>query len=631
MRLRRAQNVIKLPNGGPIPAPRQKGRDAVRFVRRLAIMAIAAFAAACQTTPPAEEAHGPPHNVIIFVADGLRYGSVNPEDAPALAALRAEGVDFANSHSIYPTLTTANASALATGHYLGDTGNFANAIWPGDPVMPEANYQRVVFLEDDAILRGMNARFEGNYLREQSLLAQAAAHGFAVAAIGKTGPAAIQDLGALTSQGGIVIDETTGVPLDRPQTGTLGPALPDDLIAAMQAANLSPIPPPRNRPNRAQQDWFVRVATEVLIPRFEAQQKPFVMLFWSADPDTTQHSQWDSLNTLDPGINGPTSRAAIGNASSDLERLRAALAAHHLDQTTDIIVVADHGFSTIARDSATSYSQTLSYRDWPQGQLPPGFLAIDLAHALGLTAFQPNGLDVNLAHGIPPQGGSAFLGADFEHPQVIIAANGGSDLIYLPDNSPELARRIVEALTRQDYVASVFVDDRYGDLPGALKLSAINFVGSARTPRPAIVVGFRSYATGCANPELCTAEIADTPLRMGQGMHGSFSRADTRNFMAAIGPDFAVRFVDPAPISNADIAPTVAHILGFDLVSVGELRGRVVTEALRGGRPVQFAPYTVRAAPTADGFATILNGQRVGDTLYFDASGAEGRTVGLRP
>ena len=37
-----------------------------------------------------------------------------------------EGVDFRNSHSLYPTVTTPNASAIATGHYIGDTGDFGN-------------------------------------------------------------------------------------------------------------------------------------------------------------------------------------------------------------------------------------------------------------------------------------------------------------------------------------------------------------------------------------------------------------------------------------------------------------------------------------------------------------------------
>src|SRR5258708_2837229 len=44
----------------------------------------------------------PKHNVILFVADGLRSQIVTPQTAPALAAVRAEGVDFQNSHAVYP-------------------------------------------------------------------------------------------------------------------------------------------------------------------------------------------------------------------------------------------------------------------------------------------------------------------------------------------------------------------------------------------------------------------------------------------------------------------------------------------------------------------------------------------------
>ena len=48
-------------------------------------------------------------------------------------------------------------------------------------------------------------------------------------------------------------------------------------------------------------------------------------------------------------------------------------------------------------------------------------------------------------------------------------------------------------------------------------------------------------------------------------MHGSFSRADTLNFMAAIGPSFKTGFVDEAPVSNADIGKTIAHALELKL------------------------------------------------------------------
>ena len=51
-------------------------------------------------------------NVIIFVADGLRNGSVNQAEAPTLSALRELGVNFQNSHAVFPTFTTPNAVGL---------------------------------------------------------------------------------------------------------------------------------------------------------------------------------------------------------------------------------------------------------------------------------------------------------------------------------------------------------------------------------------------------------------------------------------------------------------------------------------------------------------------------------------
>jgi predicted AlkP superfamily pyrophosphatase or phosphodiesterase len=65
-----------------------------------ALLALYTFPAAAQNQP---------HNVVIFVADGLRYGSVEPGNMPNMARLKAAGVDFINSHSLYPTLTTVNA------------------------------------------------------------------------------------------------------------------------------------------------------------------------------------------------------------------------------------------------------------------------------------------------------------------------------------------------------------------------------------------------------------------------------------------------------------------------------------------------------------------------------------------
>src|SRR5581483_7647255 len=154
-----------------------------------------------QTPPPARR------NVVLFVADGLRRGSVNPDDAPALWALRTQGVDFENSHSVFPTFTTANASAIATGHQLGDTGDFSNTIWPGFAIFDTGNFgldagTPVPFIENNRILADLDDHFGGNYLGEPTLLSLARAQGYRTAVVGKVGPVAIQDAAAIAPVGG---------------------------------------------------------------------------------------------------------------------------------------------------------------------------------------------------------------------------------------------------------------------------------------------------------------------------------------------------------------------------------------------------------------------------------------------
>ena len=73
----------------------------------------------------------PPHNVVLFVADGLRFRMVDERTAPTMAAIARDGVTLRNSHALFPTFTTANASSMATGHMVGDTGDFSNTIYAG--------------------------------------------------------------------------------------------------------------------------------------------------------------------------------------------------------------------------------------------------------------------------------------------------------------------------------------------------------------------------------------------------------------------------------------------------------------------------------------------------------------------
>src|ERR1700761_5852873 len=132
--------------------------------------ALAILFAPCTLLLPAQ---APKRNVIIFVADGLRRGSVTAADMPTFLKLRTEGVDFRNSHSVFPTFTTANASVIATGHGLGDTGDYSNTIYPGvrlskpDPITATTSGGFLTpFLENDEVLANMNSVFHGNYLGE---------------------------------------------------------------------------------------------------------------------------------------------------------------------------------------------------------------------------------------------------------------------------------------------------------------------------------------------------------------------------------------------------------------------------------------------------------------------------------
>jgi Type I phosphodiesterase / nucleotide pyrophosphatase len=602
----------------------------MRTLRLIAAILSATLTSAAFAQTPASR----PYNVVLFVADGLRSPMVDDSTAPALAAIARDGVNLRNSHALLPTFTTANASAMATGHLLGDTGDFSNTIYAGFEV-PAAAMSVTPFLESDPVLADVDEHFSGNYLDEATILKLARDKGYSTAAVGKIGPALIFDH---TKEGRaltIIVDDATG--------GQKGVQLSAEMIDRLKAANLPLVTPPRGAngnygnvttpgtltANVVQQDYFVEVAARAILPLFRERDKPFVLVFWSRDPDGTQHYQGDSFNSLVPGINGPTSLAAIRNADGNLARIRAALGELNLLDTTDIITIADHGFSTIAKESLTSSAVKIKFADTPQGQLPLGFVALDLAEAIKEPLVDPDDNYKTIAAGLHTKFGNGLIGGDKNNPKVVVTANGGSDLIYLPDGDRAVAKRVIDVLLAQDYVSGIFVDSKLGKFAGTLTLDDIALEGSAVTPHPAIAVSFRSFDTVCGEPVRCTVEVADTVLQKGQGMHGSFSRADTWNFMAMEGPDFKSHFVDPAPASNADVGRTIAHLLRLDVGDRGKLVGRVLSEALPNGGVPDFSGCVMASDPAPNGLVTVLNVQMVGTTRYFDAAGFPGRTVGL--
>jgi Type I phosphodiesterase / nucleotide pyrophosphatase len=578
-----------------------------------------------------------PHNLILFIPDGLRALKVTPETAPAMAEVRDKGVNFKNPHALFPTFTMANGSAMATGHHLGDTGAFSNTIYTGYASAP-AGDTVVPFIENNAVLGDVDEHFGGDYLNEETILKMARVQGFSTATIGKVGPTLLFDHTDRADRPGlhsIVIDDSTGA-----KTGV---PLSEEMKAALTKAGLPLAAPSRGDngkagdaktpgtlvPNTAQQAYFADVASRIVLPMFKARSKPFVLVFWSRDPDGTHHNMGDSLNSITPGINGPTSLAGIKNADNNLAQLRKALDDLGLSATTNIMIAADHGFSTISKESKTSPAAKATYEDTPKDFLPMGFVAIDLAKALNLPLFDPNDKNARIAENAHPKAGNGVMGQDPAKPDLVVATNGGSDLIYLPNKDKKLADRTIKALLEQDYISGLFVDDSLGRFPGALPMSQLNLKGKAVTPNPSIVVNFRSYAAGCDEPVNCSVSVADTGLRQGQGMHGSFGRGDTMNFMAAIGPDFKAGYVDALPVSNADVGMTAAQLMGLRPANQGGLTGRVMSEALPNGIIPKASSATIASKPASNGLKTVLKFQRVLAQRYFDAAGFPGRTVGL--
>lgn len=637
-------------------------------------------------------------NVIIFVADGLRHGSVNPTDTPTLYAIRTKGVHFVNSHSLFPTVTTANASAIATGHRFGDTGDFSNGLYVGFQTFDTGNFHHdhagstMPFIENDEILADLNSHEHGNFLNEATLLELARQNGYNTAAIGKLGPTAIQDIAQINPVNGdypqpstpatVIIDDNTRYdPHDPSKRAPASLPLPAAVVARLLKAGIPVAAPGRNNgypPNSAydngysgdashpgtlaanvgQQQWFADVITQALLPMFTESGKPFVLLFWSRDPDASQHNEGDSLNQLKPGINGITSTLGVRNADHSLGEIMQWLDAHPaIKATTDIFVTSDHGFATasrreIGRNNVVTQSESARHLyydangqlDTPEGFLPSGFLAIDLAVALHTNLFDP---DTPNAQGSPapykqvqlssdglphpnqwqrPRFGNGFLGSEIHKPDgsdamAIVAGDGGSDLIYVPNQKAENVQHIVKALLSFDYVDAIFVDDQYGKIPGTLPLSLIDLTGSAPLPHPAIVVGFKVFYLQPGDM-MQGVQVSDSSLQEGQGNHGGFGRECTWNNMAAIGPDFKRSYVDKAPVANSDITPTLAKILGLKLQPKGKLQGRVIDEALAGG-PDANAPKITPVFSDPDpsnNLRTVLFMQNFGGQKYFDSA-----------
>jgi arylsulfatase A-like enzyme len=588
----------------------------------LAALSAPAFAAGAAGTA-ASPAAAP--RVMIFVWDGLRPDLVSSTDTPNLLALARRGVTFTDNHATYPTITMINAASFATGAYPETNGFFGNTTYvPGARGTTgkgrEADFSQPISTEDYGVLEGLNTLYDEQLFEVPTLFQAAQRAGLKTAAVGKSGPVFLQDY----RRGGVIVDERMAWPLDLARgLQAAGFSLPRRSPLAFQPGTLSlapdngdPTAPARRiatladgvtadptdvsgSPYDAQDIYLMEAFSSYVLP----QVRPELAVVWLRNPDGTEHAY---------GVNGADARDALHAQDALLGRLEGALADCGLASTTDLIVVSDHGHSNVAGPAALFPTRAIRYRDVGRISDTAGYSvsgAVRLADLLtraGFLAYDGGGCGYDpVLSGIKADGervyppltdedgsacgcrwaGKRYTTGGHEVPHgavpraaLVVAANGGSDYVYVPDHDPATVARLVRFLQSREEVGAIFVAARYAPLPGTLPLAAVR-AQDRQGRNPDVILSY-AFDENAVIAGIKGTEFEGTDGVGERGIHGSFSPADVHNVLIAYGPHFRAGLTDHLPSGNVDLAPTVARILGIELPQAD---GRPLLEALRDG------------------------------------------------
>jgi len=610
--------------------------------RRLAIFTLAIVLALAAHAPPVLAEHrGNPHIFILMVWDGLRPDLVTQRDTPNLFALARRGVRFDRQHSVFPTVTMVNAAALATGAPPGLNGILGNSVYLA-PALEAAGaslqsghlsgFAKPVSLESTEQLAAANAAdgFDGRLLGLDTVAQEVAREGGYLAVIGKAGPTFLFDDRIETV--------TDGRDLLHEPHGNYLFVTEDYAAAPSDVQNLLRGVPPRSKSEVADRErdaYLARLVADQAIPaakRAIDAGHPALIVLWLHNPDITQHLS---------GLGTAAAIDALTDCDMHLASIQAAVVAAGVADRTDFMVASDHGFATIQ-------------------------LRLSLDSLLV----------------------SAGLKKSADSHDVIVAPEGGSDLVYLsptdfktPEQRRDQLQKIVDFCEAQEWCGPIFsrevapiVTPRrrakpyLGWIDGTFAQAVVGLLNPSRSPD--LVISFRetadldnrkftgptkaAFALGAKGQELAKNKSQDLvrPVKgtvyadpgrseswtTGMGMHGAAGSREIHNFCAADGPDFKRGFVDRYPTSNIDVAPTIVQVLGL-LPNVGpggiSPTGRAMTEALAGGRTAVGRPHAI--SMTADlvlqgvESVTTLKLTKLGDRVYLDDSAVERKPLGSSP
>src|SRR5208282_6425281 len=325
--------------------------DRMFSTRRLSeILAILLVFAAAPTRAqdaqvPAQAHRGRGRIAVLMVWDGLRPDFVTQRDTPNLFRLAREGVRFDRHHSIFPTLTMVNATALATGALPGVNGLEGNNFYLEPSADPQSKMPasataneskgRMVWSESARAILNLNGAdgFKGRLIGLDTIAQEVAREGGYVAVIGKQGPTSVFDNRVTTiANGKDVVGE--------PHQDYLFAS--EDFVATSSTDKVTVPPESKTAVADEQRDlYFARLAVEDALPeakRAADAGRPALVVFWQHNPDLTQHMA---------GLGTAPALEALSMCDNNLMRVRDAIDALGIADRTDVIVVSDHGFATI--------------------------------------------------------------------------------------------------------------------------------------------------------------------------------------------------------------------------------------------------------------------------------------------
>jgi arylsulfatase A-like enzyme len=449
----------------------------------------------------------PPRHVVIVVFDGMRPDFVSEQNTPNLVKLEQDGVTFAHHHPVYVSSTEVNGTAIATGAYPSRSTMLANVDF-----RPRIDGQLPINIEVPANVRKGDEVSGGHYIAVPTVAEILHAHGWGTIISGSKQVALLHDRARRPNDPGVspVLFEGAAMPpsLEAPLGQTMGdfPAIPQDQDKVARDA------------------WTTGALIDVL---WKNGVPPYTLL-WLAEPDFSQHAT---------GLGSDQSIAGVRSSDHNLGRVLAELDRRGLRDSTDVLVVSDHGFSTIG---------------WK----------VDVASELSQAGFHSERAAMG---GLKPG-------------DVMVVSEGGTSLLYVGGHDPEVCRRLAAYLQIQDWTGVIFSKS---PLEGTFPLSEAR-IDSPEAPDLVVSLHWTRDTSPTGTPGLQTSDLAPTATKLAN--HASLSPYDMHNTLVAAGPDFRRGFTDALPTGNTDLAPTVLWILGLR-GEAAKMDGRVLGEALAGDAP----------------------------------------------